>query len=169
MLQPELERVEGAKQQRAEQRLAGAPGGEHRQRDADPAAPIGHLEEEGVEGRHGQERAAKRHQGRAGDDRADADRDDVQALRLDGRRVLADRPHREAERRAVEHEAREPRTAPSARNVSGVCWNRAGPRNGRSDRPGICDGLERRDPRRRRDVRQRDAVDEVGQRLSPTA
>ena len=64
--------------------------------------PFGHLEEEGVEGRHGQERAAERHQRRAGDDGADAERDDVEPLRLDGGRVFADRAHREAERRAVE-------------------------------------------------------------------
>ena len=60
--------------------------------------PFDHLEEEGVEGGHGQERAAERHQGRAGHDGADAQRMDAEALRLDGRRVLADRAHREAQR-----------------------------------------------------------------------
>ena len=51
-----------------------------------------------------------------------------------------------------------------ARNVSGVWANSAGPMKGRSERPGMLDRAERHDGRRRRDVRQREAIDEIGER-----
>src|SRR5690606_40768970 len=46
----------------ADERLARPPGAEDDQRNADPAAAVDHLEEEGIEGRHGEECAADRHQ-----------------------------------------------------------------------------------------------------------
>ena len=88
---------------------------------------------------------------------------DVEALRLDRGRVLADRADREAERRAVEQRTRPRANSAKASNVSGVCWNSAGPMNGRSDRPGMFSGRNGSMRRRRRDVRAAHAVGEVGQ------
>ena len=101
--------------------------------------------------------------GRASDDRADADRMNAEPLRLHGGRVLADRPHREAERRAVEHEAREPERAP--RRDRSAASAGTGPARGTGDRtgPGSASG-------RNGSIRggvatfgQADAVGEVGQ------
>ncbi len=103
LLQAHLIGVEGSEEDGADERLAGTPRAEDDQRDADPAAAVDHLEEERVEGRHGEEGAADRHQRAAGDDCAHADCGDADALSLHRRRVLAGGADREAERRAVEH------------------------------------------------------------------
>ena len=161
MLQPHLEGVEGAEQDGGEQRLAGFPRGEDGERDADPAAPGDHLEEEGVEGRHGEEGAADRHDRRTGDDRAGAQPQHVQALRLDGGRVFTDGTHGEPQRRlrqkpgehADQHEGKQ-------RQCRLLEQHRPEERNGGED--GDIERLERDDTRRRIDVRQDDAVGEIG-------
>src|SRR5918998_1221473 len=84
----ELEGIEGAEQERAQKRLARPPGGEHGERDADPAASARHLEEEGVEGRHGEKGAPERHQGGAGDHGPEADAMHVESLRRHGGGIL---------------------------------------------------------------------------------
>ncbi len=91
-------------EQRAEQRLARLPGAEDDEGDADPAAAVDHLEEEGREGGERQEGAADRHQAAADHDGADAQRGDREALGLDGGGVLADGAEREAEGGAPEDE-----------------------------------------------------------------
>ena len=98
-LQPKLEGVEEGKEERPKQRLPGTPRGEDHQRDADPAAPLHKAGEEAVEGGHGQEGPAKRHQPRPHDHRTNADRLRVQALSLDRMGVLTSHPQGKAQRR----------------------------------------------------------------------
>ena len=75
---------------------------------------------------------------------------------------------REAERRAVEHEGgdREQREGEEGQRRL-LEQRRAEERQVREARN--VQRLERHDARRRRDVRQRDAIDEVGERSSQTA
>jgi hypothetical protein len=94
-----------------------------------------HLEEEGVEGRHGQERAAEGHQARSPATTA--------PMRIActsspcASTAAGSRPPRgpQAERRPGEHEGRDEEER--EREIgSGVCCCRIGPRNGIPARPG---------------------------------
>ena len=161
-MQAHLIGIKGGKQNGTDQRLAGTPGAEHHQGDGDPAAAIDHFKEERVEGRHGEECAADRHEGGADHDGPNTNAGDADALGFHGDRIFAGSADRQPQRRAIQNPG-DQRNADESQIGQRRLHEQNLANKGylRQTRHRI--GLKRLDLRRRCRFRQGNTVGEIGQ------